>query len=138
MTLRRSLALWLVIVAAVAWVAACGPKSDLADDAPATPCEVCHAEIELGFKKTKHASQGHTCVTCHGRSARHSWSEDGHVKPDRPLRQRGPADKLCITCHEKVEHPAGLSLDRKCIACHRPHPKKETFDPDAIRPDAMP
>jgi len=90
--------------------------------APATQCELCHNTVREALLKTKHGAIGHTCATCHGRSAKHSWSEDGHVPPDRPLKTRAEADALCKSCHKKAEHTATLDLNRKCAACHNPHP----------------
>jgi formate-dependent nitrite reductase cytochrome c552 subunit len=101
------------------------PASDGAADAPATQCELCHADVELVFTSTKHAAAGHKCQTCHGRSARHSWSEDGSVAPTRPLKTRAEVDALCNSCHKDHKHKLPVPLTRRCSACHDPHPKKE-------------
>jgi hypothetical protein len=119
----------LLTIAALpaALVAGCllRPADDPAAAAPPTQCELCHYEVELAFQATEHAKAGQACAACHGRSAEHSWSEDGHVAPDRPLKTRLESDPVCASCHKKVEHPAALNLDHKCTRCHKPHPHKD-------------
>ena len=119
----------LLAAGAVVFLAGCltGPKPDDTADAPVTQCELCHAEFEAAVKPTKHAHAGSTsqaCQACHGRSAEHSWSEDGSVTPTRLLKTRPQVDALCSTCHKDYKHKLPIPLNRRCSACHDPHPTK--------------
>jgi nitrate/TMAO reductase-like tetraheme cytochrome c subunit len=96
---------------------------------------LCHGEVNDSFAKTKHASKGHTCATCHGPSAKHSWSEDGSVAPDRALKTRGQADALCRSCHKKVEHKTVDISTRSCSSCHKPHVKRQAPTETETPPD---
>jgi hypothetical protein len=116
-----------MVVAVGAILAGCWLRKpgNEADEAPATPCVLCHSDVNDSFGQTKHASKGHTCATCHGSSAKHSWSEDGHVAPDRRLKARSEADALCIRCHKKHEHKTVDISTRSCSSCHKPHAKRQ-------------
>ena len=96
---------------------------------------MCHADVDAGFRSTKHATAAkHACRTCHGRSAEHSWSEDGHVKPDKALADRPSADALCQDCHKDAKHRPALEVERRrCSLCHKPHPKSKKNGPPAKR-----
>ena len=113
------------------------PGHDGQATGPPTQCELCHSEVRAALLKADHGKAGHVCATCHGVSARHSWSEDGHFAPDRPLKTRRQIDPLCKDCHKKAKHPAKLNIDRKCTACHEPHPKKEGV-PESVSRGRMP
>ena len=121
----------VVVVVLVGCLA--GPNPGDMSDAPVTQCELCHAQIDSAFKLTKHAKANSTCQTCHGRSAEHSWSEDGSVAPTRLLKTRPQVDKLCNTCHKDHKHKLPLQRDRRCSACHDPHPH-EKDDKEAAEP----
>jgi len=126
---RGLLALLAVGVVAVVLVGClAGPNPGDMSDAPVTQCELCHAEFEAAVKPTKHAHAGSTskaCQACHGRSAEHSWSEDGSVTPTRLLKTRAQVDALCNTCHKDHKHKLPLQRDRRCSACHDPHPHEK-------------
>ena len=127
--MRGLLALLAVGVVAVVLVGClAGPNPGDMSDAPVTQCELCHAEFEAALKPTRHAKAGPTtqaCQACHGRSAEHSWSEDGSVPPTRALKTRPQVEKLCNTCHKVYKHKLPVQSKRGCSACHDPHPHKK-------------
>jgi len=122
----RAPLLLLAAVVLAAFLVGCvwRPAENNPGPARATLCELCHEDVRVAFLETKHGKLAQTCATCHGRSAEHSRSQEGRVPSDRPLKTRAHIDRLCQSCHKKVEHPSRLNLDRKCTTCHDPHPRK--------------
>ena len=123
----RGLVALLAVGVVVVLLAGClsGPNPGDMSDAPVTQCELCHAEFEAAYKPSKHAQSNSTCQTCHGRSAEHSWSEDGSVAPTRLLKTRPQVDALCNTCHKDYKHELPVRFSRRCSACHDPHPHEK-------------
>lgn len=82
-------------------------------------CSICHVDVEIESKSSRHVAEGIGCVDCHGASEGHILDENNDVKPDRVF-SRADSVSLCNRCH-------GCSLPAK----NRPPPKVSTDCHDA-------
>jgi len=83
-------------------------------------CSICHVDVEVASKGSKHVAADIGCADCHGKSEGHVRDENNEVKPDRVF---APAEinSFCGDCHD-CSLPADKRLPPKvCTDCHDAH-----------------
>jgi len=95
-------------------------KSSSAPSAAMSGCSICHVDVEIESKGSKHVAAGIGCSDCHGPSEGHIRDENNDVKPDRVF-ARADIDSFCNECHECSLPAKERPLPKVCTDCHDPH-----------------
>jgi len=83
-------------------------------------CSICHVDVEIESKGSRHLAEGIGCSDCHGSSEGHIRDENNEVKPDRVF-ARADIDSFCNECHECSLPAKERPLPKVCTDCHDPH-----------------
>lgn len=165
-------AVGLLLLLALLWLgvqAAAGqeplpPAEGILSEAQGNGCLVCHSEIKIDYRESRHAAVGVDCVTCHGGDPAPLERDLAH-DPERgfqgtPKREEVPL--LCAGCHAspRLMKPYGLPTDQYlqyltsrhgklwaqgnprvavCTDCHTAHLVLPSYDPrSSVNPANVP
>jgi hypothetical protein len=106
--------------------AASPPPRDSLISAAAGHCGICHPGERVSFLKSGHASEGVTCVSCHGGDATSTVESVAHGGSFRRHLQRAQIPPLCASCHadQRLMRPYGLPVDQYALYQTSAHGKR--------------
>ena len=103
-----------------------GQRAPNGEAASGSSCVVCHSDVYVLLKGTRHSREGVDCVACHGGDAGALNVAGAHAKDFRRAFDRKQTVELCSSCHsDNVKmKPYGIPTDQHALYLTSTHGKK--------------